>query len=302
MGIENWRSGLPVVISMVVAMFVVSCGPRTEQTVPEDGPEKTVATREDSAVGDADHAVTSAKTRPVDSTILAEGKVAWRSCAQCHCATDPRIEEDDDWVLLNEETTCIETGKPAPRLRKSILAYLRHPETLRPILVNHDAIPGRGERTGKILLPETAGSAYLRADRGSIRKGSPSMVRLYWDANAKETSISAPIGKYNVINFWFYRREGKRGEERWMLTGTNVHGCTTVRVDPDAEEILDLEPVLYGHFTAKRTDGRYALAFSIQDTGGTRMTLSKNGRVVMPGYRIVDEEGKVVAGGSFGVT
>ena len=43
----------------------------------------------------------------------------------------------------------------------------------------------------------------------------------------------APVGEYKVINYWFYRREGKNGEERWMVSGTNVHGCTTLNINPD---------------------------------------------------------------------
>ena len=40
-----------------------------------------------------------------EAQLLAEGKKAWRPCAKCHCATDPRIKEDENWVKLNEETT-----------------------------------------------------------------------------------------------------------------------------------------------------------------------------------------------------
>ncbi|MBN2492298.1 MAG: hypothetical protein JXQ29_15735 [Planctomycetes bacterium] len=237
-----------------------------------------------------------------EAELLAAGKAAWRGCAQCHCATDPRIAEDEDWVRLNEETTCIEAGEPAPRVRAAIMAYVRHPDTLRPILRRPDHKPADGEKAGRVVVPETGGSAYLKADRDSIRKGSPAMVRLYWSGAPEETSIAVPAGKYDVINFWFYRRGEDEAAQRWMVTGTNVNGCATVTVAPDEEQILLLEPVLYGKFAATRKDDRWALSFSMQDDGGSRMTLSRDGRVVIPRYRIEDAQGRTVAEGSFGVT
>ena len=187
-------------------------------------------------------------------------------------------------------------------MRESILAYLRHPGTLRPILVNQDFKPEEGEAKGKVVVPETGGSAYLRANRASIKQGTPAMVRLHWSESANEKSMVVPAGEYDVINYWFYRRGGEEGKDRWMATGTNVSGCTTMTVTPDAEELMDLEPLVYGKLTAKRKGEGYSLSFSMQDIGGSRMTISKNGRVVMPGYRILDAEGKTVAEGRFGIT
>lgn len=289
MRIEIRRIGLLVLAGVVMAVLVVACGPENK---PGDS---------SGAVPGKSQENRSAEATSADPQILAEGKVAWRSCAKCHCATDLRIKEDEDWVVLNEETTCIESGKPAPRLRKSLISYLRHSGTLRPVLVNQDYKGEEGERTGKVLVPATGGSAYLRADRESIKEGSPTMVRLYWGKTEEAKSIAAPAGRYSVINFWLYRRGGKQGEERWMVTGTNVDGCTELKIDPDAEETLDLDPLLYGDFLATRQDGRYSLSFSIHDIAGSRMTLSKNGRIVMPGYRLLDNDGKKVAEGLFAV-
>jgi hypothetical protein len=299
MRIEIRRFGPLVVTTLVVAAFVVACGPGDDPTGPGRAPGKTAAGGESPA---AEGEAAPAKVSPPDPRILADGKAAWRSCAKCHCATDPRIEEDDDWVRLNEHTTCIESGKPAPKVRASILAYLRHPGTLRPILVNQDFKPEEGKETGKVAVPETGGSAYLRANRTSIKQGTPAMVRLHWSESTEEQSMVAPAGEYDVINYWFYRRWGEERKDRWMATGTNVSGCTTMTVTPDSEEFMDLDPVVYGKFTAKRKGEGYALSFSMQDIGGSRMTLSKNGRVVMPGYRILDADGKTVAEGRFGIT
>jgi len=205
-------------------------------------------------------------------------------------------------VALNEETTCIASGDPAPRLRKSIIAYLRDPDTLRPMLVEPSYRPGKDGKTGKVLVPGTGGSAYLRAERESIKQGAPSMVRLHWKESQTEKSMIVPTGRYDVINFWFYRR-GENGVDRWMVSGTNVSGCTSLEIGPEDEEMLDVEPVLNAKFTAKPGEEKgYALSLSLQDAGGSRMTLSRNGKVVMPRYRILDPDGRPVVEGAFGIT
>ena len=99
---------------------------------------------------------------------------------------------------------------------------------------------------------------------------------------------------------WYVRlRQG--GKDRWMITGTNVNGCTTLNVNPDDEELMDVDCVIYSAFKAERKDEVLSLSLSLQDLGGSRVTLSKNGRVVMPGYRILDGEGRTVAEGLFSV-
>ena len=294
MRVEFWRLGHTVLTGAVIAMVLVACDPgkapgdSSTAGVPGDGKEVQGKSQED-------------RSAKVDPQILAEGKVGWRSCAKCHCATDPCIKEDEDWVVLNEKTTCIEAGKPAPRLRKSIMAYLRHPETLRPVFVDKDYKPGEDVKTGKVTVPEIGGSAYLKAERSSIKTGSPSMVRLYWGETKEEKSMAAPVGEYSVINYWFYRKGGKGGKDRWMITGTNVNGCTTLNVNPDDEELMDVDCEIYSAFKAERKDEMFSLSLSLQDLGGSRVTLSKNGNVVMPGYRILDGEGRTVAEGPFSV-
>lgn len=235
----------------------------------------------------------------IDPALLAQGRKAWRACATCHCATEPAIAQDRDWEALNEETTCIEGGDPAPRLRKAIIGYLHDPETLRPVYVDAAYKPKEGRPTGKILAPPTSGSAYLKATRDSVKSGSPSMVRLYWKESESEKSLTTPTGDYVVINYWLYRNRGEN--DRWMVSATNVDGCSAILIEPDSEAYMNLDAVLYGEYSATEKDGIFTLSFSLHDMGGNRLTLSKNGRVVMPRYRILDGTGKKVVEGVFEV-
>jgi hypothetical protein len=302
MRVELLRIGPRVWVAIVTVALVAACGPGDHGSGEGGASGMAVVKGDGGAAGDRTGEAAPAKAGAEDAEMLAEGKVAWRSCAKCHCATDPRIAEDEDWVRLNEETTCIESGKPVPRLRAAIMAYLRDRDTLRPSLLARDHAPADGEKAGKVAVPEIGGSAYLKADRESIRNGSPAMVRLRWDETPDEKSIPAPAGKYDVINFWFYRRARGSEEQRWMVSGTNVSGCATLDIKPGGEEVLVLEPTLYGELVATRKDDGYALSFSMHDLGGSRMTLSRNGRVVMPRFRISDAQGKTVAEGPFGIS
>jgi hypothetical protein len=274
----------------LVALMMAACGPRGEKPGPEKAPPEP---KGEAKAGPE-------KQVEVDPTLLAEGKDAWRGCAACHCATDSRIEEDIDWNLLNEVTTCIEGGKPAPRLRKAILAFLRHPDTLRPLLLGEDEVPVEGKGTGSVRAPATAGSAYLKADRASIKAGAPAMLRLYWGKTPDGKSLTLPSGEYKVINYWLYRKTGE-GKERWMATATNVDGCVQLYVETGEEMPFEVNDVLYGDFSCEVTEEGYKLNFSIHDMGGNRITLSKNGRIVMPGFRVLGPEGRVIVEDTFNV-
>lgn len=304
MRVEIHRLGILAVLSALIALLALACDPGTGQS-EQDRASNSSSDKEISVEGQqAQHKPGEGSTGEAvaaDSLLLAEGKKAWRSCGTCHCTTDPRIKEDEDWVLLNEETTCIEAGKPAPRVRESVIAYLRHPETLRPDLIDQDYEPDKGKETGQVLVSAMAGSAHVKAGRDSIRKGSPSMIRLYWRETEEEKSMVMPAGEYVVINYWLYCRGGKGGEERWMVTGTNVDGCTELNIDPGEEAYFGLDSVVYGEFTSARKDDGFKLSFSLHDVWGNRMTLSKNGRIIMPGYRILDGKGKTLAEGVFAV-
>jgi len=299
---EKWRPGRLAALGLAVTLIVSACGPDNDAREPKRPAAKAAVEADRTQSAGAPSRPVPAAADPADPALLAEGKVGWRSCAKCHCATDPRIDEDRDWVAMNKETTCIASGDPAPRLRKSIIAYLRHADTLRPVLVDQSFRPEKETTTGKVLVPATGGSAYLRAERESVKKGAPSMVRLHWPATGEEKSMVVPAGRYDVVNFWFYRRGGANGADRWMLSGTNVSGCTSLDIGSENEEVLDVEPLVNAKFTAKPSETGYALSLSLHDAGGSRMTLSRNGKVVMPGYRIVDGDGNELAEGVFGIT
>jgi hypothetical protein len=299
------RTALCLLSGLLAVFLSVNCKPVDDRKVPKE-PATEPATKEKAEAAPEGQVKPGeeppAPEDPEKVKLVTEGREAFRSCATCHCATDLRIKEDEDWVILNEVTTCIESGAPAPRLRQSILAYLRHPETLRPVLYDKDTRPEEGTAVGKISVPATAGSAYLKADRETIKKGSPSMVRLYWKTSEKEKTLDTPVGDYNVINYWLYRRTGKEKEERWMVSATNVDGCAALRIAGDVECYFSLDPTLYGTFTAEKKGEGYTLTFTLADISGNRMTLSKNGRVIDPRYRIVDAEGKTRAEGVLGNT
>lgn len=281
--------------ALLLAAILFGCGSGKEgrETLPDEKPEIAGDDRAQKAGAGA--------TEQDAAALVAEGKVAWRSCAACHCATDPRIPEDADWVLMNETTTCIASGAPAPRLRSAIIAYLEHEETLRPLLVTEDFEAPDGMETGAVAVPQTAGSAYLKANRESIRKGSPPMVRLVWSGTETGGTLLAPAGEYVVINYWLYRPRAE-GKERWMATVTNVDGCATLVVTPGTESIFFLDPVVYGSFSAEKTESGFLLAFHLSDIGANRLTLSRNGQVVFPRYRIRGPAGDPVAEGVFEVT
>jgi hypothetical protein len=237
---------------------------------------------------------------PPPDPIVLEGKEAFRSCADCHCTTDPDIAEDEDWIRLNEKTTCI-SGENTERTREAIIAYLRHEGTLRPLLVDEKRGPGKKKAVGEITLPATAGSAYLKAERDSVRTGTPLMVRLAWPASPEGKTLAVPAGEYRVINYWLYRKG--EGGGRWMATVTNVDGCAWLTLAADRAEVFSSEAVLFGRFLVERTEaGVFSFTFTLFDENENRMTLSKNGRIVHPEFRIVDAAGKEVARGAFGNT
>jgi len=285
-------------LTCLSALWMAQCKPR--ENPPAAGPGVDPARIQ----GKAEEGPSKGEPSKENRLVL-EGKEAYGSCATCHCTTDARIPEDDDWVNLNEETTCV-SGADAPRVRESVIAYLRHPETLRPVLVDENFKAEKG-RTGEIQVPPAAGSAYLKAERDSIKTGTPPQVRLSWKASEKGKTLNVPVGEYRVINYWGYGRKDNREDERWMTSVTNVDGCTTLIIDADRSEIYTFRGILYGTFSAvRKTDGDgnsvFTLNYWLKDESGNRMTLSRNGKVIFPRWRIMDGDGKEIATGVFGVT
>lgn len=226
---------------------------------------------------------------------FAAGKRAWSACAKCHCATDPRLPRDTDWVRLNERTACIEEGRPAPSIRAAIASHLADARTLRPLLVGHDRLPA-GADTGDLVVPAAAGSAHLVAVRTAGRATGPRWLRVAWDAADDEQVITVPAGVYRVVNYWHYR---DADGARWMLSGTNVEGARTILVDAGAEAVLDVEPAVCVRLGATRGADRTRIQLAFDDGAGTRVSVSRDGRLVVPRFRIRAADGRVVDEGPF---
>ena len=90
---------------------------------------------------------------------LKEGKRIFRSCAGCHCATDPRIPEDDDWLRMNRTTACVKASDATPEKRQALEAYLRSDRVVRPLLVTEGTELKTRLPVGAVSIPEISGSA-----------------------------------------------------------------------------------------------------------------------------------------------
>lgn len=228
------------------------------------------------------------------------GQDLWRSCSSCHCVPDPRIPEDEDWLKLNETTTCISGEHDTPEARKALIAYLHAEGTIRPLLIDEEHAAPAGAKCGEVRVPSTAGSAYLKAERKSVRDGSPPKIRLQWKESEKGTTLAVPAGEYRVISYAFYRTdvEGRR----WIASGSSAEGCAQVTIGGGAEATLDLVPEIQGHLSCEEGEGGHVLGFFMTDRGGKRMSLSCGGKLVNPSWLITGAEGERIDAGDFAVT
>jgi len=229
-----------------------------------------------------------------------EGQGIWRSCSSCHCVPDLRIPEDEDWLRLNETTTCISGEKDTPASRRALIAYLSAEETFRPLLIDEEHEAPARVACGSIRVPATAGSAYLRAERRSVRMGSPPKVRLRWQASDEGKTLSVPIGQYRVVSYSFYRRDGKGG--RWAASGSSAEGCAPLTIGADAEATLDLLPEIQAHLSAQPGEAGSVFGFFMTNRKGQRMSLARNGRLVDPTWVVAGPGGAQVDAGAFEVT
>jgi hypothetical protein len=106
--------------------------------------------------------------------------------------------------------------------------------TIRPLLIDEKHEAPAGATCGKIRLPSTAGSAYLKAERKSVRKGSPPKIRLRWRDSEKGRTVALPVGEYRVISYCFYRTD-KQGRQ-WAAAGSSAEGCTELTISRDDSE------------------------------------------------------------------
>ncbi|MHC4974580.1 MAG: hypothetical protein ACYTG3_19875 [Planctomycetota bacterium] len=228
------------------------------------------------------------------------GQDLWRSCSACHCVPDRRIPQDEDWLKLNETTTCISGEKDTPEARKALIAYLCSKETMRPLLIDDQHAPPEGMTRGRIRVPSTAGSAYLKAERKSVRAGSPPKVRLRWGASEKGTTLAVPAGEFRVISYSFYRLDEK--ERPWTVSGTSAEGCTQLIISSDKDAAFDLLPEIQAQLSCKADEDSHVLGFFMANRKGKRMSLSREGTLVNPTWIITGAAGERIDAGDFEVT
>jgi len=229
-----------------------------------------------------------------------EGQDLWRSCSACHCVPDLRIPEDADWLKLNETTTCISGENDTPEARRGLISYLRAKETIRPLLIDKQHEPPAGTTCGKIRVPSTAGSAYLKAERESVRAGSPPKIRLRWKESEKGTTIVLPVGEYRVISYCFYRADDQ--QRQWIASGSSAEGCDELIVSSGEDATFDLLPEIQAHLGCEEDEFGLVLGFFMTNRSSQRMSLSRGGKLVNPTWLITGAEGERVDAGDFEVT
>ena len=228
-----------------------------------------------------------------------DGQALWRSCSSCHCVPDLRIPEDQAWLELNETTTCISGEHDTPEARGALIAYLRSAETIRPLLIDEQHEAPAGAVCGDIRTPATAGSAYLKAERESVRAGSPPKIRLRWKDTEEGTTLALPRGEYRVISYSLYRSDA-RG--RWTASGSSAEGCVELTIHPEKEATFDLLPEIQAHLSCEADGSGFVLGFFMTNRHGQRMSLSRDGKLVNPGWVVTDRDGARIDAGDFEVT
>lgn len=234
-----------------------------------------------------------------EQQLYREGKKAFRGCAACHCVNDPTLAEDEDWLKLNRVTRCIDAGDETPRMRKVLDVYFRSPKTLRPLLVDENYTPREGLACGKIEVPPTAGSAYLKAERKSIRKGTPPKVRLYWKASDDGRTLTVPAGKYRVITYRYYRTAPAKKDELWTLSVTDINGCAEFDVAAGATMPFGFEPAMRGDLSAEESDDGLHFSLALRNETESTLTLSRDGNMCLPEFVVVDPTGTEVFRNTF---
>jgi len=213
-----------------------------------------------------------------------DSRKLWRSCSACHCVPDMRISEDKHWLKLNMITACIAAKTGTPEVRSALNRYLSAEKTARPILIDAKHAAPAKAICGNVRFPTTAGSAYLRADSKSIQGGSPTELRLRWNAYEKGAVLAIPIGDYRVIGYNFYRSD--KAKKRWVLSGTAAGGCVSLSVRKTATASFDLDPKIYAHLSCKKVEKGFAFNFVMGNRGGTRISLACDGDLLAPRWTV----------------
>ena len=152
---------------------------------------------------------------------------------------------------------------------------------------------------GQLRVPATSGSAFLKADRESVRDGSPAKIRLFWRASAEGQTLSVPAGTYRIINYRFYRRPEAGGEKLWNTAATNVNGCGELRVSPDEPEDFYLEPLVCAEVSTEEAEDGVKISLAVRDEWDNTLTLSVAGAMWLPSLAIADAEGESVYEAAF---
>ena len=229
-----------------------------------------------------------------------DGQALWRSCASCHCVPDLRIPEDEAWLKLNETTTCISGEHDTPEARQALIAYLRAKTTIRPLLIDEHHEAPAAATCGTIRVPATAGSAYLKAERESVRAGSPPKIRLRWKDSEKGAVLALPAGEYRVVSYAFYRRD--EHDRLWIASGSSAEGCLELSIRREKEAEFVLRPMIQAHLDCEEDERGFVLQFHMTNSYDQRMSLSRDGRLVNPSWVVMDSEGKRIDAGDFEVT
>lgn len=227
-----------------------------------------------------------------EGSLYLQGKKAFRTCAPCHCTTEPRLAEDGAWLKLLATTNCINAGEMTPKIRKALAVFFQEKETLRPLLVTEAYEPEEDLSCGEVRVPSTSGSAYLKADRDSIRDGTPPKVRLYWKASDAGKVLHVPAGRYRVINYRFYRTAEGDDAERWTLSVTDMNGCAEVVVEEGKRVEFPFRPVLSGILSAVRTREGLRVALGLRNGKASTTTLARGERISIPSFTVEDDAGR----------
>ncbi|MHC4953256.1 MAG: hypothetical protein ACYTGZ_05150 [Planctomycetota bacterium] len=228
------------------------------------------------------------------------GQDLWRSCSACHCVPDARIPADEYWLKLNETTTCIAGERDTPETRKDLISYLRSKKTIRPLLIDELYEAPAGVAQGKIRVPSTAGSAYLKAERKSVREGTPPKIRLHWKDSKKGTILTLPEGEFRVISYCFYRADKQK--RLWVASGSSAEGCTELTISRDKEATLELLPEIQANLSSTASKDGLVLGFFMTNRNNKRMSLSREGKLVNPTWVITSAKGERIDAGDFEVT
>ena len=223
--------------------------------------------------------------------LFKEGKKAFRSCAACHFVNDPTLEEDEDWLLLNNMTACINAGDLTPRVQNALDVYFRADKTRRPLLVDENFKPREGRVCGKLKVPATSGTAFLKTERDSIRKGAPPKIRLYWKASKEGKTLTVPAGKYRIIGYRYFRKSEDNPKELWTLSVTDINGCADLEIAENTVENFDFVPEMRGTLSSEETEDGIKFSLAIRNETESTLTLSKDGGMCLPKFIVEDSTG-----------